>query len=295
VERSPDGEHFEDEQRASHGMNRNTCAMAGTAGKMGTGELRSEFLVSGLFQPAQLNLRYWETDRTIVGGISPTDKFLDLGAPSTGDSGTFLGRREAGIVNLGGPGLIRADGVEHRLEHLDALYLGMGAKAAAFGSQSPANPARFWLLSYPAHTAYPARHIAFGSSRGERLGGRENANERMLHKMIHPGAFQTCQIVMGVTLLEPGSVWNTMPPHTHLRRSEVYLYFDVPADQMVLHVMGQPQDTRHLVVRNLDAVLSPPWSIHTGVGTASYGFVWGMGGENQEFADMDRLAIGELR
>jgi 4-deoxy-L-threo-5-hexosulose-uronate ketol-isomerase len=262
---------------------------------MGTRELRSEFLVTGLFQPSQLNLRYWETDRTIVGGISPVDGSLDLGAAFAKAFGAFLERREAGVVNLGGPGSIRVDGTEFPMERLDALYLGMGAKSATFGSRSAANPARYWLLSYPAHAAYPVRHVPFGGTQGDRLGKRENANERILHKLIHPGAFPTNQLVMGVTLLQPGSVWNTMPPHTHLRRSEVYLYFDLPEDQMVLHVMGRADETRHLVARNLEAVLSPPWSIHTGAGTSSYGFVWGMGGENQEFSDMDFVPIPGLR
>jgi 4-deoxy-L-threo-5-hexosulose-uronate ketol-isomerase len=262
---------------------------------MSAGDLRAEFLVTGLFQPSQINLRYWETDRTIVGGISPTAGPLDLHSAYAEQTGFFCERREAGVVNLGGPGSITADGVEYRLAHLDALYLGKGVKTVVFASVSADHPARFWLLSYPAHAVYPTRHIVFAETKGDLLGRRENANERMLHKLIHAGAFPTNQIVMGVTLLQPGSVWNTMPPHTHLRRSEVYLYFDVRSDQMVLHLMGEPKNIRPLVVHDLDAVLSPPWSIHTGVGTANYGFVWGMGGENQEFADMTPAPIKELR
>ena len=234
-------------------------------------------------------------DRTIVGGISPTAGPLELNAAYAEPTGYFCERREVGVINLGGPGSIKADGVEHRLAHLDALYVGKGVKTVVFGSVSADNPARFWLLSYPAHAVYPTRHIVFAETKGDLLGRKENANERMLHKLIHSGAFPTNQIVMGITLLQPRSVWNTMPPHTHLRRSEVYLYFDVRSDQMVLHMMGEPKNIRPLVVHDLDAVLSPPWSIHTGVGTANYGFVWGMGGENQEFADMSPVPIRELQ
>ncbi len=261
----------------------------------GTDGLRKEFLLSGLFQPDAADFRYWETDRTVLGGILPKSREVPLPSPAELRSAHFLERREAGVVNLGGPGFIRVDGVEHRLGPLDALYLGRGAKDVAFGSQDAAQPARFWLLSYPAHMAYPTRHVAFRDVAGTRLGQRESANERTLYKLIHPGAIPTCQVVMGVTRLEPGSVWNTMPPHTHLRRSEIYLYFDLPPGQVVFHFMGRPQETRHLIVRDSEAVLSPPWSVHCGAGTSNYSFVWGMGGENQEFADMDPAPLAELR
>lgn len=268
---------------------------ARTASSLPPEQLRAEFLVSGLFSPGVASFRYWDTDRTILGGVVPLATAVDLPNPAEVRSAFFLERREAGVINLGGPGSITVDGTVHAMEALDALYLGRGVKAVSFASRSADQPARFYFLSYPAHAAYPVRHIAFKDAKGDRLGARESANERMLYKLIHPGAFPTCQLVMGFTRLEPGSVWNTMPPHTHLRRSEVYCYFNVPATQAVFHFMGQPTATRHLVVRDLDAVLSPPWSIHSGVGTAAYSFVWGMGGENQEFADMDPAPVAQLR
>lgn len=262
---------------------------------LSTDELRKEFLVTGLFREGEANFRYWETDRTILGGIVPAGAAIPLPNPPEVRSACFLERREAGIINLGGAGDIVVDGVNYPFETLDGIYLGRGVKTVSFSSRSKDKPAHFYFLSYPAHTAYPVRHLPFSQAKGDRLGTRESANERTLYKLIHAGAFPTCQIVMGFTRLEPGSVWNTMPAHTHLRRSEVYVYFNLPEDQAVFHFMGQPQATRHLVVRNLDAVVSPPWSIHSGVGTAAYAFVWGMGGENQEFADMDPAPASQLR
>jgi 4-deoxy-L-threo-5-hexosulose-uronate ketol-isomerase len=262
---------------------------------LSTDELRKEFLVNGLFRAGEANFRYWETDRTILAGIVPTGAALPLSNLPELRSAYFLERREAGIINLGGPGDLMVDGVNYPFETLDAIYLGRGVKAVSFSSRSKEKPAQFYFLSYPAHTTYPVRHLPISQAKGDRLGTRESANERTLYKLIHPAAFPTCQIVMGFTRLEPGSVWNTMPAHTHLRRSEVYVYFNLPEDQAVFHFMGQPQATRHLVVRNLEAVVSPPWSIHSGVGTAAYAFVWGMGGENQEFADMDPAPASQLR
>ena len=265
-----------------------------TANTLPTAELRAEFLVPGLFRPGEAVFAYWETDRTVLGGITPAAAAVDLPNPPEVRSAFFLERREAGVINLGGPGAVTVDGTAHAMEPLDAIYLGRGTKAVSFSSRSADKPARFYFLSYPAHTAYPVRHIAVKDSPGARLGTRESANERTLYKVIHPGAFPTCQLVMGFTRMEPGSVWNTMPPHTHLRRSEVYCYFDVPPTQAVFHFMGEPAATRHLVVHDGEAVLSPPWSIHSGCGTAAYAFVWGMGGENQEFADMDPAPIKTL-
>jgi 4-deoxy-L-threo-5-hexosulose-uronate ketol-isomerase len=258
-------------------------------------QLREEFLVSGLFTAGLAAFRYWETDRTVLGGIVPVATSIDLPNPPEVRSAFFLERREAGVINLGGPGLMTVDGVAHAMEPLDAIYLGRGVRTVSFASRSAEQPARFYFLSYPAHAAHPVRHIAFKDAKGDRLGTRESANERTLFKLIHPGAFPTCQLVMGFTRMEPGSVWNTMPPHTHLRRSEVYCYFQVPPSAAIFHFMGQPTATRHLVVRDLEAVLSPPWSIHSGVGTSAYSFVWGMGGENQEFADMDPAPVAQLR
>lgn len=259
-----------------------------------TDALRREFLVTGLFAKGKATFRYWETDRTVVGGICPGKAPKALPNPAELRSAFFLERREAGLVNLGGPGVVTADGADHRMDALDALYLGRGTKDVALASLSATEPARFYLLSYPAHAHHPSRHVAFRKAKGEKLGSTEGASERTLFKLIHPGAFPTCQVVMGVTQLTRGSVWNTMPPHTHMRRSEVYLYFGLQPGQAVFHLLGSPGETRHLVVRELEAVLSPPWSIHSGVGTGPYSFVWGMGGENQEFADMDRADIGQL-
>ncbi|OIR14971.1 4-deoxy-L-threo-5-hexosulose-uronate ketol-isomerase [mine drainage metagenome] len=257
--------------------------------------LRREFLIPGLFTSGEAHFHYWETDRTVVGGIAPLGADIALPCPAELRSAHFLERREAGVINLGGPGAVQVDGVDHAMARLDALYLGRGARNVVFRSASAKDPALFYLLSYPAHAAYPVRHVAIADVKGDALGSVETCNQRTLYKLIHPGAFPTCQLVMGVTRLATGSVWNTMPPHTHLRRSEVYLYFDVPSDQAVFHFMGRPQATRHLVLHNHDVVLSPPWSIHSGVGTRNYSFVWGMGGENQEFADMDPAPIAELR
>ncbi|MDB6169586.1 MAG: 5-keto-4-deoxyuronate isomerase [Verrucomicrobia bacterium] len=257
-------------------------------------ELRQQFLVAGLFRPGEIHLRGWETDRTVLGGAVPLAAPLVLPNFPALRAAFFFERREAGIINLGGAGSVRVDGVDHPLGNLDALYVGRGVREVVFASSSAAAPARFYLLSYPAHAAYPTRRVGFADVAGISLGARENANQRTLFKIFHPAAFPTCQLVMGFTRLETGSVWNTMPPHTHLRRSEVYLYFDVPPAQAVFHFMGGPRSTRHLVVRDLEAVLSPPWSVHCGAGTAAYGFVWGMGGENQEFADMDPAPLADL-
>ncbi len=264
------------------------------AATLPTEALRAEFLVSGLFERGSAHFRYWETDRTILGGITPTTSALVLPNPAEVRSAFFLERREAGIINLGGAGTVTVDGTTYAMGHLDALYLGRGVKDVSFTSDSAEAPAQYYFLSYPAHTAYPTRYLALKDAVGTKLGATETANQRILYKLIHPAAFPTCQLVMGFTAMEPGSVWNTMPPHTHLRRSEVYLYFKVQPGHAVMHFMGAPQATRHLVVRDLDAVLSPPWSIHSGCGTAAYAFVWGMGGENQDFPDMDPAPVSTL-
>jgi 4-deoxy-L-threo-5-hexosulose-uronate ketol-isomerase len=247
-----------------------------------------------MFRPGETHLRWWETDRTVMGAMIPMSEALTLANPPGMRSSFFLERREAGIINLGGPGVVSVDSEPYPMETCDALYVGRGRKVVSFESRSDRNPARFWLMSYPAHVDYPVKHVAFASASGERLGSRDNANERTLFRLIHPGTVLTCQLVMGFTRLEPGSVWNSMPPHTHLRRSEVYLYFNLPPGQAVFHFMGEPAATRHLVVHDCEAVLSPPWSIHCGVGTTAYSFVWCMGGENQAFSDMDPAPVAEL-
>jgi len=276
-------------------MHYRTPSASQLVGTYSTEQLREEFLAGGLFKAGEANFRWWETDRTILGGIIPLGEPLPLPQRPELRPAFFLERREAGAINLGGPGLVVVDGVEYPLGSHDTIYLGRGTKEVSFASLDAAQPARIWFVSYPAHLAYPVRLIPLKEVKGTRLGSRETANERMLHKVIYPDAFPTCQIVMGFTSMEPGSVWNTMPPHTHLRRSEVYLYYNLPENNAVMHFMGPPQSTRHLVVRNLEAVLSPPWSIHSGCGTAAYSFVWVMGGENQEFADMDAAPVAQLR
>lgn len=276
-------------------MNQIFAHSAAETAAFDTAQLRSEHLLTGLFQAGTLQLTWWETDRTIAAGIMPTDTALALPVLPEMRAAFFLERREAGVVNIGGPGVVTVDGVSHKLAPLDAIYVGRGAKDVSFASDSASAPAKFWLLSYPAHAAHPTRHAPFAEAETVTLGAPATANERRLTKLIHNGAFLTCQVVMGVTRMQPGGVWNTMPPHTHQRRSEVYLYFDVQPAHAVFHFMGQPQETRHLLVHNEQAVLSAPWSIHSGVGTAAYSFVWGMGGENQEFADMDPAPVVELR
>jgi 4-deoxy-L-threo-5-hexosulose-uronate ketol-isomerase len=264
------------------------------AATLSTEELRRAFLATGLFRPGEINLRWWETDRTVMGAIVPVGEALALTNPIELRSAYFLERREAGLINLGGPGLVTVDNTAYEMASSDALYLGRGKKVITFESRDASSPARFWLMSYPAHLEHPVKHVPFKEVQGERLGMHGSSNERTLFRLIHPATMPTCQLVMGFTRLEPGSVWNSMPPHTHLRRSEVYLYFNLPPGQAVFHLMGEPKATRHLLVHDCEAVLSPPWSIHCGCGTSSYSFVWCMGGENQEFSDMDPAPVAEL-
>jgi 4-deoxy-L-threo-5-hexosulose-uronate ketol-isomerase len=257
--------------------------------------LREKFLVPGLFVPGQIELVYWEIDRTVIGGAVPLGGPVELTADAELRAPSFCARRELGVINLGGAGAIETDGVRHAMAPLDGLYAGRGTQRIVFHSDDAAAPAKFYLLSYPAHRDYPTRHVAFSSRSGDQLGTAASANGRVLRKYIAPGLVESCQLVMGLTVLAPGQVWNTMPCHTHLRRSEVYCYAGIAPDQAVFHFMGEPAATRHLVLHDLDVIISPSWSIHSGVGTACYSFVWGMGGENQEFADMDQVAIADLR
>jgi 4-deoxy-L-threo-5-hexosulose-uronate ketol-isomerase len=256
--------------------------------------LRSSFTLGELFADGEIRLQYWETDRTVVGGAVPLKSALDLPVPEFVGEASFLARREMGVLNLGGAGSVVVDGETHSLAQFDGLYLGRGVEKVQFQSKDSADPARFYLLSYPAHTTHPTTKIARESVDPLELGTPEGANERKLYKVIHPGTCATCQLVMGYTRILPGSVWNTMPPHTHIRRSEVYLYFDMADDALVVHLMGRPSDTRSVIMRNFEAVLSPAWSIHCGAGTGSYSFVWGMGGENQDFTDMQGFSMGDL-
>lgn len=254
---------------------------------MSSADIRRGLVVGRLFQPGKAVLRYWETDRTVVGGVMPGRIPLALPVPDALKARYFAERRELGIINLGGAGQIVADGRRYSMGRLDTLYIGRGTRRISFISGSAAAPARFYLLSYPAHAGYPTRRGRLAEIKPRVLGSRREENHRLLHQVIHPGGIRSCQLVMGFTLVQPGSKWNTMPPHTHLRRSEVYCYFGFPRGGHVKHFAGHPDSIRTLRLREGEAVLSPPWSVHSGEGSTHYGFVWGMGGENQDFNDMD--------
>ncbi|WP_193394447.1 5-dehydro-4-deoxy-D-glucuronate isomerase [Paenibacillus sp. A3] len=261
-----------------------------------TERLRQEYLIEGLFVPGKLNLVYSHVDRFITGGAVPTTEAILLEADKH-DMGAdyFLERREIGIINVGAQGVVTVDGTDYVLENKDGLYVGLGNKQVVFKSADAANPARFYLSSTPAHKNYPTQKVAISEAEPQHLGSITNSNERTIYKYIHLNGIQSCQLVMGMTLLKPGNMWNTMPCHTHNRRSEVYFYFDMPEDGVVFHLMGEPTETRHVVVRNEQAIISPSWSIHSGVGTSNYTFIWAMAGENQEFSDMDAVAMKDLK
>ncbi|EDY81242.1 5-keto 4-deoxyuronate isomerase superfamily [Verrucomicrobiia bacterium DG1235] len=263
--------------------------------RFNSSDLIASYTVKDLFKAGELNLAYWEVDRTAIGGAIPTETSLKLGGSKFLATEFFCDRRELGVINLGGQGTVSVDGDDFALGPKDALYVGRGSREVSFSSADASSPAVFYLLSYPAHAEHPTMVVKAADIEPLELGTPEEANERSLYKMICPGVVESCQLVMGFTVLKPGSVWNTMPPHTHARRSEVYLYFDVPEDKAVMHFMGEPDETRHLVMRNLEAALSPNWSIHCGAGIGNYSFVWGMGGENQDFTDMDHLQVSNLR
>jgi 4-deoxy-L-threo-5-hexosulose-uronate ketol-isomerase len=261
---------------------------------MNTESLREEFLVDGLFEPGQLNLTYTHYDRMILGGVMPGANPTLLTSPAELRADFFLERRELGIINLGGAGRVSTALESFELSKMDCLYLGRGSSDIQFASVSDQAPAQFFLLSAPAHRNCPNRLMTAAEANPNKLGAIETANARTIYKYIHPDGIESCQLVMGLTVLENGSVWNTMPPHTHDRRMEVYCYFDVPDGQRVLHLMGQPNETRHLWISNHQAAISPPWSIHAGCGTMAYAFIWGMAGENQSFADMDHVTLNAL-
>jgi len=262
---------------------------------LSTVELRQSFLLDSLFADGRIELVYVDLDRTVIGGAVPLAEPLALPCPSELRAEIFLERRELGVLNIGGRGSVEVDGSRAELDRLGALYVGRGASSVIFHSDDAENPACFYLLSYPAHTVYPTTCIEFGELAPLTLGGPETANLRHISKLIHLEGTRSCQLVMGVTRLAQGSVWNTMPPHTHMRRSEVYLYFDLAPADRVVHLMGSPQETRHLLVANRQVVISPGWSIHAGVGTRTYNFCWGMGGENQLYTDMDPAPVVDLR
>ena len=255
--------------------------------QMSTAELRAHFLIERVFVPGEINLHVLDLDRAIIGGVMPTTEPLELAAPPAIAEDSFNARRELGILNIGpGGGTVEIDTARHQLARLDMLYAGRGSGPIRFSSDDAARPARFYLVSYPAHAQHPLQVIRAADAEAAELGSTENANRRRLAKYIHPAALPTSQLVMGVTELHTGSVWNTMPAHTHQRRTEIYLYFDIPENAVVFHLMGEPQETRNLVVRDGQVALSPSWSIHAGCGTSNYRFCWAMGGENQVFSDM---------
>jgi 4-deoxy-L-threo-5-hexosulose-uronate ketol-isomerase len=263
--------------------------------RMTTDEIRAHFLVQNLFKPGEVTLRFIDLDRVVLGGVVPTQGALTLEAVDALAASYFAERREIGILNIGGSGSVTVDGEQYAMQPLDGLYVGRGSEAVSFESDDANTPARFYLVSYPAHTAYPTTHISRDDADLTELGSQEQANLRNLYKYIHPDGIESAQLVMGVTELVEGNVWNTMPAHTHARRTEVYLYFDVQEEDVVFHFMGEPQETRSLIVRNEEAILSPGWSIHAGAGTRRYTFCWAMGGENQDFADMQFVDMGGLR
>jgi 4-deoxy-L-threo-5-hexosulose-uronate ketol-isomerase len=262
---------------------------------MTTAELRENFLVDSLFAPGEIRLVYVDLDRTITGIAAPAGKALSLPNDADLRANYFTERRELGALNLGGRGSIVVNGTRYELEKLDCLYIGRGNAEVSFESADPAAPAIFYILSYPAHTVYPVTLVRKEEASPTTIGSAETCNLRTITKYVHLQGARSCQLVLGVTTLHAGSIWNTMPPHTHMRRSEVYLYFDLPKDAAIFHFMGPPTETRHLLMKSLEAVVSPGWSIHSGVGTQSYSFCWGMGGENQDYADMDPAPIPMLR
>ncbi|RWM06353.1 MAG: 5-dehydro-4-deoxy-D-glucuronate isomerase [Mesorhizobium sp.] len=265
------------------------------AAAMGTDELRHNFHVEGLFQPGLVRLTYTHYDRMIVGGAMPVDSVLLLEAIKPTGTKAFLDRRELIAVNIGGGGTVTADGLPFEMATRDMVYLGMGTQQVSFASAGPDKPAKFYLLSAPAHQAYPSQLIRVGDAKRLDLGSQATSNERSIFQFIHADGVKTCQLVVGMTQLAPGSVWNTMPCHVHDRRMEAYLYFDLAENARVFHFMGEPDETRHIVMRNEEAVLSPGWSIHSGAGTSNYAFIWAMAGDNVDYTDVDQVTMEELR
>ncbi|MEP6563808.1 MAG: 5-dehydro-4-deoxy-D-glucuronate isomerase [Mesorhizobium sp.] len=265
------------------------------AASMGTDELRHNFHIEGLFQSGRISLTYTHYDRMIVGGAMPTGAPLALEAIKPTGTKSFLDRREMIVVNIGGAGTVTAGGQSYELQARDMLYLGMGATEVSFASADKDAPAKFYLLSAPAHQSHPSRRIRIEEAKRLDLGSQATCNERSIFQFIHADGVKTCQLVVGMTQLAPGSVWNTMPCHVHDRRMEAYLYFDLPEAARVFHFMGEPDETRHLVMANEEAVLSPGWSIHSGAGTSNYAFIWAMAGDNVDYTDVDPVAMDALR
>ncbi|WP_163580306.1 5-dehydro-4-deoxy-D-glucuronate isomerase [Gracilibacillus saliphilus] len=260
-----------------------------------TDELREKFLVEKLFEPGKVHLTYTHVDRMIFGGVTPASEELTITLDKQLGVSYFLERRELGIINIGNDGYVVLDGERYDMKRHDGLYVSRGTKEVWFGSNNPANPAKFYTLSSPAHNTYPIVKIDMEDIKPLELGQLETLNERKIHQYIHPNVCESCQLQMGLTMLQPGSVWNTMPAHTHDRRSEVYLYFDMEEDTRIFHFMGEPSETRHLVLKNEQAVIFPSWSIHSGTATSNYTFIWGMCGENITYSDMDHISMDQLR
>jgi 4-deoxy-L-threo-5-hexosulose-uronate ketol-isomerase len=260
-----------------------------------TEETRNELLIDRLFENDAVKLVYSHYDRFITGGVMPVTKPVKLEAPDQLKAVYFLERRELGIINVGGAGTVTVDGEAFQIGYKEALYIGRGKQNVLFSSKDAAAPAKFYLNSTPAHKEFPTRHVTRKDAEVVTLGALETSNHRTINKLIVASVLPTCQLQMGMTELKTGSVWNTMPAHTHDRRMEVYFYFEVPQGQSVCHFWGQPQETRHIWMQNEQAVISPPWSVHSGAGTSNYTFIWGMAGENLDYSDMDVCAIPDLR
>ena len=260
-----------------------------------TEELRKHYFIETIFEADEAALTYSHVDRIIAGGIMPVTKEVRLEGSKELGSEFFLERRELGVINIGGAGKIVVDGVEYKMNPKDGLYVGMGSKELVFTSEDSANPAKFYVNSAPAHTTYPIVKIDIEKANPVKLGSLANSNERTIFQYVHPAVCKSCQLLMGMTVLEPNNMWNTMPCHTHERRMEVYVYFNMQPETRVFHLMGEPTETRHIIMANEQGVISPSWSIHSGVGTSNYTFIWGMVGENQTFTDMDHVAMEDLR
>lgn len=260
-----------------------------------TEELRGHYHQDKIFLQDEISLTYTHVDRMIFGGAMPTNKELELLAGNELRAEYFLERRELGVINVGGDGFIYVDGKEYEMNFQDGIYIGMGNKKIIFKSKDSKNPAKFYINSAPAHTSYETVKINISEANPNSLGDNLTLNKRTIYQYVHPKVCKSCQLAMGLTKLDPGNSWNTMPSHTHERRMEVYFYFDLPTDAVVFHLMGEPTQTRHIVMKNDEAVISPSWSIHSGVGTSNYTFIWGMCGENQEFTDMDVIKNTDLR
>lgn len=261
-----------------------------------TNQLRDHFLIEDLFKPDTIAYTLTMHDRMLVMGVMPSTKELQLPPLEDITKASFLlERRELGIINIGGPGKVVVDGEEFGLENKECLYIGKGKKDITFSSNKSDNAAEFYINCLPAHAEYPTKKACLADANQVELGSKETANERVIYQYIHESGIDSCQLVMGFTILKSGSIWNTFPPHTHDRRMEVYFYFDLPEDQMVMHFMGDPEESRHIVMRNKEAVISPEWSIHSGAGTSAYTFIWGMGGENKAFTDMDAADLNKFK